>query len=98
MNISLLLEMAADAFGDRIAVGGRADGISYAGLLDRARRGAALIGRHDVQRVGLVDVSSAAQPILLFASSLAGRSRRSTTGWPMTACAPWRPGPRPPCS
>ena len=73
MNISLLLEMAADAFGDRIAVGGRADGISYAGLLDRARRGAALIGRHDVQRVGLVDVSSAAQPILLFASSLAGR-------------------------
>jgi fatty-acyl-CoA synthase len=73
VNISLLLEMAADAFPGRIAVGSQDDGISYAMLLDQARRGAALVERRDVQRVGLVDVSSAAQPILLFASALAGR-------------------------
>jgi fatty-acyl-CoA synthase len=73
VNISLLLEMAADAFPARVAVGTRTEGITYAGLLDAARRGASVIASRQVERVGLVDMSSVAQPILLFASALAGR-------------------------
>ena len=38
MDITLLLEMAADGFGDRVAVGSRSGGLDYATLLDRAAR------------------------------------------------------------
>jgi acyl-CoA synthetase (AMP-forming)/AMP-acid ligase II len=73
VNISLLLEMAADAFGDRVAVGSGPDGLTYAGLLTAARRAAALITEAGAERAGLVDESSAAQPVLLFGAALAGR-------------------------
>src|SRR5438477_642087 len=46
MNTPMLLEMAADGMADRLAVGGRHDddGVTYAALLDRARRVAAVLG------------------------------------------------------
>ena len=37
MNIAMILEMAADALGDRLAYGTRADGLSYEGLRAAAR-------------------------------------------------------------
>lgn len=40
MHLWTLLEMAADGFGDRVAFGSRAGGLTYAGLLDTARRAA----------------------------------------------------------
>jgi fatty-acyl-CoA synthase len=73
VNISLLLEMAADAFGDRDAVGSGPDALTYAGLLTAARRAGALITDAGAERAGLVDESSAAQPVLLFGAALAGR-------------------------
>ena len=73
MNITLLLEMAADAFGDRVAVGSGPGALSYAGLLAAARQAGALIAEAGVERAGLVDESSAAQPVLLFGAALAGR-------------------------
>ena len=72
MNTAMLLEMAADGMGDRVAVGRRADGLTYAELLARARRGAALIRESGAQRVALVDRNSVAVPTLLYSSGLAG--------------------------
>ena len=89
MHLSMLLEMAAEGFGDRVAFGlaaRRAD-------LRRARppgtgaaaRGPAAAG---VERVGLVDVNSEAVPILLFGSALAGRPVRAAQlpARPTTIC------------
>ncbi|MGH9287148.1 MAG: class I adenylate-forming enzyme family protein [Acidimicrobiales bacterium] len=72
MNIGMLLELAAEGMPGRIAVGTKADGISYAQLLDRSRRGAAVVQANGVERVGLVDMNSAAVPLLLYASAMAG--------------------------
>ncbi len=72
MNIAMLLEMAADGMGDRVAVGPRVGGLGYAELLERSWRIAALVSRAGVARVGLVDVNSDAVPELLFASAIAG--------------------------
>jgi acyl-CoA synthetase (AMP-forming)/AMP-acid ligase II len=72
VNISLLLEMAADAFGDRTAVGSGPGALSYAGLLTAARRAGGLIAAAGAKRAGLVDENSAAQPVLLFGAAFAG--------------------------
>jgi acyl-CoA synthetase (AMP-forming)/AMP-acid ligase II len=70
VNIATLLEMAAEGFGDRVAVGSRGAGLTYRELHRRARCAAgAIAGDH----VGLIDTNSAAVPILLYASALAGR-------------------------
>jgi len=37
MNVAMLLEMAADAMGDRVAIGNRSDGLTYEGLRRAAR-------------------------------------------------------------
>jgi fatty-acyl-CoA synthase len=72
VNITLLLEMAADGMGERVAVGTRVDGTTYAALLDRSRRLAALVKEAGVERVGSADANSDLIPTLLFASALAG--------------------------
>jgi acyl-CoA synthetase (AMP-forming)/AMP-acid ligase II len=72
MNTGMLLEMAADGMGDRIAVGSRKDGLTYAGLLDRARRVAAVVAESGAERVVFVAQNSAVLPALLFGSGLAG--------------------------
>jgi acyl-CoA synthetase (AMP-forming)/AMP-acid ligase II len=73
MNLAMLLEMAADGLGDRIAVGDRQDGLSYRSLLDRARRIGGLLASLDAERVVLVDVNSEAVPIALFGAAIAGK-------------------------
>jgi acyl-CoA synthetase (AMP-forming)/AMP-acid ligase II len=68
----MLLEMAADAFGDRFAYGPRGPGgLTYAQLLDRARRAGTWARSREVERVGLVDVSSDVVPTLLFGTGYA---------------------------
>lgn len=72
MNIMMLLEMASSGFGDRIAVGTRADGITYAELFDRAGRAATWFHESGVERISYVDEASVNLPITLFASGWTG--------------------------
>lgn len=64
----MLLEMAADGFGDRVAVGD----LTYAALLDAARARAAEIEGGGTRALVVLDVNSAAIPIGLFGAALAG--------------------------
>lgn len=72
MHLSMLLEMAEEGFGDRVAYGSRADGFTYAALAERSRRAATWIRSRPVERVGLVDTSSDVVPTLLFGAAIAG--------------------------
>jgi acyl-CoA synthetase (AMP-forming)/AMP-acid ligase II len=72
VNIGMLLEMAADGMGDRVAVGPLQTGTTYTGLLADARRLAGVVRETGVERLVLVDVNSALVPTLLFGSAVAG--------------------------
>lgn len=71
MHLSMLLEMAAEGSGDRVAFGSIKDGLTYSDLLGLARRAGAWATARGVERVGLVDVNSEAVPIVLFGSAFA---------------------------
>jgi acyl-CoA synthetase (AMP-forming)/AMP-acid ligase II len=71
MHLPMLLEMAGEGFGERVAFGPRPGGLTYATLLDRARRAGAWISSRSVERVALVDVNSEVVPILLFGAGFA---------------------------
>jgi acyl-CoA synthetase (AMP-forming)/AMP-acid ligase II len=73
MNIALLLEMAADGAGDRVALGSRSGGFSYRELLRLARNTAGWLARQQGARAALLDGNSPAVPLLLFGAALAGR-------------------------
>ncbi|HVW31166.1 MAG TPA: class I adenylate-forming enzyme family protein, partial [Acidimicrobiia bacterium] len=72
MNTPMLIEMAADGMADRVAVGSRKDGLTYAGLLDRARRVATVVTGAGADRLVFVAQNSALLPALLFGSGVAG--------------------------
>jgi acyl-CoA synthetase (AMP-forming)/AMP-acid ligase II len=72
MNIKMLLEMAADGMGDRVAVGASSGGVTYAGLLEEARRLAGLVQAAGAERLAMVDVNSDALPLLVFGAASAG--------------------------
>ena len=72
MHLSTLLDMSAEGFGDRVAFGSGADALSYGELRDRALATAEWVRRRQVDCVGLVDESSAAVPVLLYGSAMAG--------------------------
>src|SRR2546423_10395110 len=72
MHLSMLLEMAADGFGERTAFGSHTGGLSYASLVDRARQAAGWARERGVERVGMVDVNSEAVPMLLYGAAIAG--------------------------
>jgi fatty-acyl-CoA synthase len=74
MNLSMFVEMVADAVPDRIALGTREAGLTYADLLARARSLGAGLAGEDVRHVGLVDVNSEAVPLLLYACAASGRT------------------------
>jgi acyl-CoA synthetase (AMP-forming)/AMP-acid ligase II len=72
MNISLILQMAADTEPERVGLVCEARRWSY-GALSRAARGAALnISKSTCSYVALLDESSEAAAIALFAAALAG--------------------------
>jgi len=73
MNIALLLEMAADGAGDRVAVGSRSGGTRYPELLRLARNTAGRLALQQGERAALLDGNSPAVPLLLFGAALAGR-------------------------
>ena len=69
MNIAMALEMAAEAFPDRIAVSSGGAGLTYAELLSAARSAGAAIRDSGYRYVGLLDINSLAVPVALFASA-----------------------------
>jgi acyl-CoA synthetase (AMP-forming)/AMP-acid ligase II len=72
MNISLVLQMAADAEPERIGVVCEGRRWSYGALLQAARAAAADIAGSGCSHVALLDESSEAAAIALFAAALAG--------------------------
>ena len=73
MNIMMLLEMAAEAFGDRVAIGDKNSGMTYGDLADKAGKAAAWMREQPSQRLIYVDESAPTLPVSLFASSWAGQ-------------------------
>jgi acyl-CoA synthetase (AMP-forming)/AMP-acid ligase II len=73
MHLSSLLEIAADAMGDRVAVAACDGGdLTYQGLLGRAAAASRHLSQRGDERLVAVDVNSEAVPVGLFAAALAG--------------------------
>ena len=73
MHLGMLLEMAAEGMPDRVAIGSRADGMTFGELAAGARQVAALFAAAPGERVGLLDLNSPAVPLTLFGSAIAGK-------------------------
>lgn len=72
MNLMMLLDMAASALGDRVAVRNGDAELTYSQLYQAAGAAAAAITASGAERVALLDVNSLAVPVSLFASAWAG--------------------------
>ncbi len=72
MRLTLLLDMAADAFGPRVLAGSQSGGITAAQLAARSHSGAALVRSHGAESVVYLAVNGAAFPVALFAAARAG--------------------------
>ena len=72
MRLTLLLDMAADGFGDRVLTGRRSGGITAAGLAQRSHSGAALLRERAADALVYLDVNGPAFPVALFAAARAG--------------------------
>ncbi len=72
MNIALLLEMAAEAAPDRVALVCDGRRWTYGDLLDAARGAFELIRQSEVEYVALLDESNEAAVIAVFGAALAG--------------------------
>lgn len=72
MNLTMLLDMAAEAFGERVAVVAGDARLTYAELRNAARNAAALIKARGVEHVAYLDVNSPAAPMAIFAAAYAG--------------------------
>ncbi|NBO56573.1 MAG: hypothetical protein EBU84_18725 [Actinobacteria bacterium] len=73
MNIMMLLEMAAEAFGDRVAIGDKTTGMTYSQLADQAGKTAGWLREQNADRLIYVDESAPTLPVALFGSSWAGK-------------------------
>jgi acyl-CoA synthetase (AMP-forming)/AMP-acid ligase II len=74
VNIAMILEMAADALGDRLAYGTRADGLSYEGLRAAARGIADRVEGTGAERLALMESNAPIVPATLFGAAWAGVS------------------------
>lgn len=74
MNIAMILEMAADALGDRLAYGTRADGLSYADLRAAARTIADRVDGTGAERLALLESNAPIVPATLYGAAWAGVS------------------------
>jgi len=72
MNIATILDMAAEAFGERTAVVCGDTRMSYAELRQAARRAAGAIRASNAAYCALLDVNSPAAPVAIFAAAYAG--------------------------
>ena len=73
-NIAMLLDLAADAMGDRIAVGGREDGLTYAEVRRLAVAASADVVAKANGTVAFTDANCHAVPVAMFAAAWAGAS------------------------
>ena len=72
MNLNLVLEMAADGYGERVALGSRTGGLTFAELARRAKAGGGALRAAGVgQLVGLMR-NGPTVPQALFAAAAAG--------------------------
>ena len=74
MNIAMLLEMAADGFGERVAIGSRDGGLTYADLRERAVTIGAHLAGTGADHVALISETSPLVPAVLFGAAWAGVS------------------------
>jgi long-chain acyl-CoA synthetase len=72
MNISTILDMAAEAFGDRIGVVSGSDKLTYAELREKAYRAAACFRASGAKYVAFLDVNGPAAPVAIFGAAYAG--------------------------
>ena len=72
MNLMMLLEMAAQGFGDRVAVQNGDETLTYSQLFRAAGVGAEVARASGAEHVAVLDVSSLAVPVSLFAGAWAG--------------------------
>ena len=72
MNVMMLLEMASQGFGDRVAFTNGDESLTYQELYDAAGAAAAQIKESGCEYLAMLDVSSLAVPVGLFASAWAG--------------------------
>jgi long-chain acyl-CoA synthetase len=73
MNVMMLLEMAAQGFGERVAFVNGEQSLTYQQLFEAAGQAAMQLRNSDCEHVAMLDVSSLALPIALFASAWAGK-------------------------
>jgi len=74
VNIAMILEMAADALGDRLAYGTRAEGLSYEALRAAARSVADRVDGTGAERLALMEPNAPIVPATLFGAAWAGVS------------------------
>jgi acyl-CoA synthetase (AMP-forming)/AMP-acid ligase II len=74
VNIAMILEMAADALGDRVAFGTRAEGLSYEELRSAARAVADRVEGTGAERLALMEPNGPIVPATLFGAAWAGVS------------------------
>jgi len=72
MNLMMLLEMATDGFGDRVAIQNGSDRFTYAELFAAAGATAATVAESGAERLAVLDVNSLAVPLGLFSAAWAG--------------------------
>ncbi|GAA5149008.1 hypothetical protein GCM10023321_12190 [Pseudonocardia eucalypti] len=72
MNLTTLLDMAVDGFGDRTVLGGTRDGLSAEGLRKAARHGAAVLMQSGASALLYVGANGPAFPVALLAAAVAG--------------------------
>ncbi|NQX88496.1 MAG: acyl--CoA ligase [Halioglobus sp.] len=73
MNVMMVLEMAAQGFGDRVACVSGEDSLTYQELYDAAGQVAAYLRASDCDYLAMLDISSLALPIGLFGAAWAGK-------------------------
>lgn len=72
MRATLLLDLAADTCGERIAIGPHGAGVSFARLRNGARAAAAELAGRMATKVAFLGLNGAAMPVALFAAGYAG--------------------------
>ena len=72
MRLTLLLDMAADGFGDRVLAGRKSGGLTAAQLAARSRSGAWLLRERGAEALVYLDMNGPAFPVALFAAARAG--------------------------
>lgn len=72
MKLTMLLDMAAEGFGDRVVIGPREDGLTAARLRELSLAGATAIRESQADAVIYLAVNGPAFPVAMFAAAYAG--------------------------